>query len=1159
MVNEGIAQLHDYALLDELGRGGAACVFRGVHLPTGDEVAVKVLTGRQLGRGRAVSAFRNEARATARLDHPNITRIIDLGTVDTRAADESKGVLSDGSPFLVMPYLRGGTLAEVVGGLTWWQIRAVLLMLLDALAHAHARGIIHRDLKPANVLLDTSRSGLRLSDFGLAHALDSAPGAAERQLCGTPLFMAPEQCRREARDYGPWTDFYALGCLGYTLAQGRSVFSELITPERVLSAHVNAKHPPLAPRCVVPAGFQDWLDAMVAKDPSARPARAAIAARALEELPARWEPGAEWLMPTDEDDVITDPDLSAVAGTLNFDRGDERRITLGATVDDMPFDQSLDGSLNTLDGIDGPTQFDSTFPSTWRSPADRASGPQDWPDGIGLQLFWLRTPRFVGRWAERDRLWDALRDVCTRGQPGAVVLSGAEGSGRSRLLQWLCERGHEIGGADSLRVEFDGSGLDPIAQALAGFFRLDGLETGPLQTRCEVVLARLGISNPSEATTLARLVRPEIGFPLAGPERLAFVVRVLVALGRRRPLILSIDDAWRDPDALELARRVVRHPAAGPILVALTVVADGSDRGGLGRGARLGFDVDQIHLEPLEGVDRTLLLRSLLPLEPGLTAALEGRAGGSPQLAVQLVGHLVDQDALEPSESGFQLREGVPLEVPRSLAQAWRQRVTTFLAPRSEDARVRLEVAAVLGASPDPEEWEDLCRTLGLGRAPDLVNALLDFGLAVPVDGAPDAWRFANALILQEVLSLCRVAKRFAELHAATARWLSGRGGQRQPERVADHWEHAGLPSLAIDPLLDGIAARLELGELQRAEVLLARQQQILMNTSVSSTDRRRTRAALLGLRLALLRGDDASFTARRTELQGLLGEHGPDDLVGRLELDLSRWEIRAGNLEDAAAGLDRVRERAELVHDEKLIARVLYDRARLAVMQGDLAKAEELFQEAVIVFERQSDSPSSARALLALSELAARRADWGRADSLMGIADRILDQAGGLLGEAHVAVVRSAVARQRGDMRGATEQLRVAVEHYRGLDSPQVTEQELKLAQTLFRADQMDEAQVLAQRALAHFAQSGDVVGLTAAHVTVLPGLAHDQRWEEYDLHLEHGLELLQSTGLVDADLAWAARQAGDLAAAAGQPQRAWRAFALARDQLGVLGLDMS
>ena len=1148
--------LHHYELREELGRGGAAQVWKGVHLPTGDEVAVKVLMPRNVARQRAISAFRNEARATARLDHPNITRVIDLGTVDGAAEQASRGSLREGSPFLVMPFLRGGTLADVVGGLTWWQIRGVLLMLLDALAHAHARGIIHRDLKPANVLLDASRSRLRLSDFGLAHALDSAPGAAEQQLCGTPLYMAPEQCRREARDYGPWTDFYALGCLGYTLAQGRPAFAELLTPDRVLNAHIFEDHPVLLPRCVVPRGFRDWLESMVAKDPAARPGRASDAARALEELPARWEPGADWMLPAEEDDVTTDPDITAVASTFNFDRRDERLTTLGGTVDELPFDQSIDGSLTSVSDIEAPTVDSSSFPSTWRSPADRASGPQDWPEGIGLQLFWLRTPRFVGRWAERDRLWDALRDVSTRGRPAAVVLSGPEGAGRSRLLQWLCERGHEIGGADYLRIEFDGSGLDPVAQAISAWFRLDGLEPVGLTRRCARVLARLGIVNAAEATTLARLAQPDIGFPLSGAERLTFVVRLLAAMARRRPLIVAIDDAWRDPDALELVRRVLRSQNAGPILLAMTEV-DGAPRSGL-LGRAMAFDLERIPVAPLAGVDRTLLLRSLLPLEPELIAQLEGRAGGSPQLAVQLVGHLVDQDALESSDTGFRLRPDVPLEVPRSLAQAWRQRVETFLVSRPDAAGARLEVAAVLGGSPDPEEWADLCSGLGLDPEPHLVNDLLDSGLAVAAEGVPDAWRFANALILQEVLALSELGGRLVGLHAAAARWLGGRSGHRQPERVADHWERANQPSLAIDPLLDGIAGRLELGELQRAEVLLARQQHLLSGTAVSSTDRRRTRAALLGLRLALLRGDEQSFAARRTELKELLGEHGPDDLVGRLELDVARWEIRAGNLGAAERGLEEVRELAELVHDERLLARVQLYSARLAVLQGNLELAEELFQEAVIVFERQADPRNSARALLALSELAAGREDWGRSESLMGIAERMLGKVGGLLAEADVAAVRSSVARRKGDLRGAADQLRLVVEHYRGLDSPQLSQQEVKLAQALFLAEEVDEAQVLAQRALAFFAQSGDRIGLATAHITALAGFVHDERWDDYDLHLAAGRDLITETGFVDADVAWSARLAGDLAAAAGEPQRAWRAFALAKEQAGRLGLEM-
>jgi len=208
--------LDEFSLEEPIGRGGMAEVWRGLHQKRGLPVAVKVISQRD---GRHSNAVRQEIRAAARLEHPGIIGLLDYGEVGADAAAASQGQLLEGAAYMVMELANGGTLRSFNAPLGWPTTLRTLLSLLDALAHAHARGVIHRDLKPSNILVfkDDSEGHytLKLSDFGIAHAVDPdseglTPGQGGR-VAGSPAYMPPEQFRNSWRDYGPWTDLYALG------------------------------------------------------------------------------------------------------------------------------------------------------------------------------------------------------------------------------------------------------------------------------------------------------------------------------------------------------------------------------------------------------------------------------------------------------------------------------------------------------------------------------------------------------------------------------------------------------------------------------------------------------------------------------------------------------------------------------------------------------------------------------------------------------------------------------------------------------------------------------------------------------------------------------------------------------------------------------------
>lgn len=213
LANEAMGfEVAGYELLGELGQGGVGVVYRARHLELDRIVAIKLLTDIRASRTQ-LARFRTEVEAFARLDHPNIVHIYDVGEIN-------------GRPYYSMEYVSGGTLAEQLNEGRPVPRRAA--ELLEALALAvqfvHDQQLLHRDLKPANVLI-TEDGTPKLADFGLAKRLDDTDGhTLTGEVIGTPSYMAPEQAKGHSRDVGPLTDVYALGAILYETLTGRPPF-----------------------------------------------------------------------------------------------------------------------------------------------------------------------------------------------------------------------------------------------------------------------------------------------------------------------------------------------------------------------------------------------------------------------------------------------------------------------------------------------------------------------------------------------------------------------------------------------------------------------------------------------------------------------------------------------------------------------------------------------------------------------------------------------------------------------------------------------------------------------------------------------------------------------------------------------------------------------
>jgi eukaryotic-like serine/threonine-protein kinase len=236
----GRPELGDYELLDEVARGGMGVVYRARQTRLGRTVAVKVLAAGEFASDEARHRFRSEAETVARLQHPGIVAIHDVGE-------------TDGLPWFSMDYVAGENLAALVREqpLPAREAAGYARAIAEAVQHAHDHGVLHRDLKPSNVLLDPD-TGPRVTDFGIARCADAGKFTRTGEVLGSPGYAAPEQALGGTADAR--TDVYGLGALLYHLLTARPPFQGPTTDAILLQLR---EAEPLAPRRLNPAVPRD--------------------------------------------------------------------------------------------------------------------------------------------------------------------------------------------------------------------------------------------------------------------------------------------------------------------------------------------------------------------------------------------------------------------------------------------------------------------------------------------------------------------------------------------------------------------------------------------------------------------------------------------------------------------------------------------------------------------------------------------------------------------------------------------------------------------------------------------------------------------------------------------------------------------------------------
>jgi serine/threonine protein kinase len=284
IVNMPKQKFKRYEIIEELGFGGMATVYRAYDPLFEREVALKVLKRELLQEPELKERFERETKIVAKLEHAAIVPVYDVGYDNDQL-------------FYVMRYMTGGSLSDRInaGLLDLEQVAYILLRLADALDYAHRKGIVHRDLKPGNILFDEIGNAF-ISDFGIAKFTQAATRITHSGIIGTPRYMSPEQARGEETDGR--SDLYSLGVLLFEILSGKAPF-EATTPLALAFKHATEPAPNILEiNPDLPPGLGGILQRTLQKEPADRYQTCAEFANAfLETLPADTAPNAKLITP----------------------------------------------------------------------------------------------------------------------------------------------------------------------------------------------------------------------------------------------------------------------------------------------------------------------------------------------------------------------------------------------------------------------------------------------------------------------------------------------------------------------------------------------------------------------------------------------------------------------------------------------------------------------------------------------------------------------------------------------------------------------------------------------------------------------------------------------------------------------------------------------
>jgi serine/threonine-protein kinase len=748
-----------FVLRELIGTGATGHVFRADQTTLGRTVAVKVLRDHLASDPEVVRRFHDEALAASRLNHPNTVAVIDYGQTD------------DGRLYIVMEYLRGRTLTQLLRGEPRVSLsRAVALasQVLDALEEAHAAGVVHADLKSDNIMVEPLRTGndlVKVVDFGIARIMEReleraitsdgspSPSSEPRAICGTPEYMAPEVIL--GAELTGAADQYGAAIVLYELLTGVTPFAGGGTLE-VLTRQLRELPPPIIerrPDLKVPPAFEDALRRALSKAPEDRfPGVAELRAALQAAVSIRPTVG----IPQDSELFRVCP-ACAARNPSRFKfcpECGERIDGLGAA---PALPDPITGGLKPLGGDP------RTETLRWAPPV---------PELFPLPL--------IGRGEELSTIETFLAGA---GTVPTMIIVGSIGAGSSRLVQETAARATDAG-SHVIVAGPDPSGLAqtfyPVRAAVAAVLDL------PAVCTLDVLIERLEAAGLShrDAPGIAELLGQEgalsqLDVAVRRRECFAATLRVLRAAawrGGRAALMFEDVDEY-DQLSADLIKRLVEHPIDSPVRVLITTRPQHADRW------------------PASAVRLVLGALSASAL---VTMAEHLRKAREVGLSTPEADALLLATAGEPAHLEHAVRhffEGGDLEdAPDNLADL----VALRLARLPASVRVVLQAASVLGREAPLFALARVVADEGVEEA-DLAASLQLLAAHGLIEPGGDVVCFSHPLICDVAYDAMPADIRRA-LHRAYAETLPP---HVTPSAILGHHaEHAGLHDVAVVRLL---------------------------------------------------------------------------------------------------------------------------------------------------------------------------------------------------------------------------------------------------------------------------------------------------------------------------------------------------------------------
>jgi tetratricopeptide (TPR) repeat protein len=989
-------QLRGYEVVDVLGRGGFATVFR-VRRPDGTVCAAKLVAAGVADRRLADERLQHEAGILAALASPYVPRLFDTLT------------LSDGEHALIMellpPRRLADRMAELDGGMALDELADIATALAEALAELHSRGIAHRDLTPENIILDTRAPRIKLIDFGLAKRLAPAPDGgltATGSIVGTCDYLSVEQWRGKPADAR--SDLYALGIILYEMLTGRPPFWG--TPAMVRDAHLHKRPSPPSPERALPAELTALVMQLLAKRASERPpsARAVAIALAAAAHATPSQPIADRSLAPPPSLPVADERLAAILAIYRDGRDGAADVVAaraaaaagqlahaGARAWVFAFVGAAGAPSPLIRALAVAAELRSAAPlrmfldlarvtlrrradgSTWLwSPAFAAAEAQ-LPDTAGLLALSPRAAaahtscgavQVIGRRRELRRLLRSAASAGLRARPTIVSVVGEAGHGKTHLAATLAERLQAQPSTRVLTLRAPGEWQTLLATAL------DLPSAAPPDGGLTLLAARLGpASDAAPAVAFARgwlpLDHPCVRRLAVAPGALQAAAARAAGEGLRRlaataPLCVLLDDAHLADDVTldALEHAALAEGASRLWIAALGQPAFTRTRPLWGRRAVAHV---ALTLAPLAPADAAALCRTLLAPATTIPAhAIERivtRTGGVPLLIVELLRHLKRDGLVRRPALGrgwFVATDEIE-RVPTLPSLAWLAETTLLRLSPELAATARL--LACLRSDFTLDELERILVEIdraGAGAGFPLTGAAavqLLRSVELLTDNGDGTLAFRHALVRDAVAEGTPSELRTI-IHRAAARvYMASPPSEANAERAALHLAESSAHAQAGQRYLVLAEAA------ARAHGYLVAEQRY-------------------GRALALLPSDDAPSLAQALHGRGLM-------------------RYRLGRHDDALADLARARALAEALGDQRRVIALLLDEATLYDWLLNVQRSGERAAEAEALAARHCPMELTARILLASGRAQYRQSRWPEACVRLAEAARAASAAG--------------------------------------------------------------------------------------------------------------------------------------------------------------------